>query len=288
MSLRIRDTLFDGISRTTTRSGLALLGAYLLAVLFQTGFVVAVTTTYLPLGSASAPASGFGATGPAPGTQLPPVVSLQAAFVAIFTVGVLTVSVHIVAIRTFVGGHTECVPNEAIFHRLGRATVRQMVGRWLVSLVVLAVSVGCLGAGYWGLSTVAQPTLSSLFASWSGRAVLALFAGVLLFPAAFVGVRFLFVGHEIAVRDKSVVGALAGSWRLTRPDRRRLLVLAVVLMVPYAVVSLVTFAVLSPAVAQVVLPLETGVLTIFVVGVTARAYAQVADIDADSVPFADG
>lgn len=287
MSLRIRDVLSDGIARVMTRNGVVLLAAYLLAVLLQAGFVLAATTTYLPLGSGGVPVAGVEATGPAPGTQLPAAVSLPAALVATMTGGLLTVPVYVVATRTLVGGYADRIPDGTVVHRLGRTMVNRLLGVWVVSLALLAVSVTCLYAGFSALfAVVGDSARFWLFTTGTGRALLAVFAVALLSPAVVLGAGLLFVGQEISVRDKGIVDALAGSWRLTRHNRVRLFVLFAIPVAPHLLLSVAASAFLSPVLAQAVALVGSAVGSVLVVGIMAPAYVRVADVDIDALPYA--
>ncbi|MFC4550486.1 MULTISPECIES: hypothetical protein [Halorussus] len=287
MTLHIRDTLADGISRVTTRNGAVLLAVYLGAILLQTGFVLAATTTYLPLSSGGVPVAGVESTGPAPGTQLPTLVSFPAALIATMTGGLLTVPVYVVATRTLVGEYAERIPDGAVVHRLGRAMANRLVGVWVVSLAVLAVSLACLYVGFSALfAVVGEPIRLWLFTTRAGQASLAVLGLGLLSPAAALGASLLFVGQEISVRDKSVGDALVGSWRLTRRNRVRLFVLFAIPVAPSLLLSVAASAFLSPVLAQLVALVGSAVASVFAIGIMAPAYVRIADIDRETLPYA--
>jgi hypothetical protein len=282
MALRVRTALKNGLRRASTRNGLLLVGVYLVVSLLQGGLVYAVTTTVVPLGPPTVPTvpGEAGTVGPTPGSQLPALVSLQAALLMSFTGGLLTIPVQVIAHRTFVSERTDQVPDEFIFHRLGWATLNSFVGSWLVSLAFLIVAGLCVGVGFWGLFSAAGPaTTAFLLGGWPGWVLLAVFGLVLLVPSVLLGVSLIFVGQEIAVRDKNAISALASSWRLTRGHRLRLLVLAVLPMIPQTLVSFGLFAVLPPVPAQFIALAETGVVNIVVLAIMARAYVQTGDDD---------
>ena len=282
MSLRVRTVFKNGLRRASTRNGLLLVCVYLVVSLLQGGLVYAVTTTVVPLGPPTVPTvpGEAGTVGPTPGSQLPALVSLQAALLVSFTGGLLTIPVQVIAHRTFVSERTDQIPDEFIFHRLGWATLNSFVGSWLVSLAFLIVAGLCVGVGFWGLFSVAGPaTTAFLLGDWLGWLLLGVFSLLLLVPSVFLGVSLVFVGQEIAVRDKNAIGALAGSWRLTRGHRLRLLVLAVLPMIPHMAVSFGVFAVLPPVPAQFIALAETGIVNIVVLAIMARAYVQAGDDD---------
>ena len=277
MALHVRTALQDGISRVVTRNGLILIASYLVISLLQGGFVYAITTTVVPLGASTVPGASE-AVGLTPGSQLPAPVSLQAAVLAMFTGGLLTIPVQVIAHRTFVSNRTTRIPDEFIFDRLGWATLNSFVGCWLVLLSFLLVAGITLRVGFWGLFTVAsKATTTFLLGGWSGWILLIALGLLLLAPSIFLGMSLIFVGQEIAVRDRNVLGALVGSWRLTRGNRLSLLALAVIPMIPQTLVSFGIFIFLPPIPAQVVSLIGTGIVNIAIFGIMARAYIQAGD-----------
>lgn len=276
MGLRVRSALTDGFPRAFRRNGWILIGAYLLISLLQGGLVWMVSTTVLPLGSFSAPVAGGQV--PNPGAQLPPLVSVQAVLIASFAGGFLTVPVLVVANRALVSQFTDRIPEEFVFHRLGWATLNSFVGTWLVSIVVGGLTVVLFGLAGWGLLRVAdQATLVYLIGTWPGRALLVGACLVLLVPGTFLGMSLIFVGQEVAVKDENVIGAIFGSWRLTRRNRLRLLALALLPFVFQMIFSLAVFQFLSPIPAQILSVLEASIVQLVVMAIMARAYVQVSD-----------
>lgn len=274
MTIRVRRTLTNGFPRAFRRNGLILIGVYLLISLLQGGLVWMVATTALPLGAVSPPPASGGQV-PSPGTQLPPLISAQAVLIATFTGGVLTVPITIIAIRTLVSRFTDHIPEEFVFHRLGWATINSFLGTWLVSIVVGVITIISFGLAGWGLFTVAdQATLGYLIGTWPGRALLVSAGLVLLLPAAFLGVSLIFVGQEVAVKDKNVIGAIVGSWRLARHNRLRLFALALLPFIPQMIFSFVVFEFLTPVPAQILSIVETAIFQIIVLAIMARAYVQ--------------
>ncbi len=276
MSLRVRSALADGISRAFRRNGWILIGTYFLISLLQGGLVLMVSTTTLPLDSFAAPAAG--GQMPSPGTQLPPLISLQAALIASFTGGFLTFPVLVVASRALVSQFTDHIPEEFVFHRLGRASVNSFLGSWIVSIVVSVLTIGLFTLAGWGLFAAAdQSTLLYLISTWPGRALLVGACLVLLIPGAFLGVNLIFVGQEVAVRDKNVIGAIVGSWRLTRRSRLRLLALALVLFIPQMIISVILSELFPPIPAQILVIVESAIVQIVMLAIMARAYVQLYD-----------
>lgn len=278
MALRIRRALANGVPRTFRRNGWILAGAYLVVTLVQTGFVLMVATTALPLGAGAGPGAGSGM--PSPGTRLPPLVSFLAVALASLTGGVLTVPVTVVGTRTLVSEYTDRVPEEFVFHRLGWATLNCLAGSWLVAAATGLLAVALLGVASWGVTSLAgEGALFALFETWPGRAVLVAGALVLLLPSAFLSVALVFVGQEVAVKDKNVLGAAVGSWRLARHNWLRLFALLLVAFVPQLLFSVVATRLLSPTPAQLLIAVESSVFQIAVLAVLARAYVYCHDGD---------
>lgn len=284
MPLSVRNTLTNGLPRAFRRNGWILIGVYLLFSLLQGGLVWMVATTALPLGAVSPP-PGSGGQVPNPGTQLPPLISVQAVVVAMFTGGFLTVPVLVIANRALVSQLTDHIPEEFMFHRLGWATLNSFLGSWVVSIVVGGFTGVLFGLAGWGLFTIAdQALLMYLVSTWPGRALLVGACLVLLLPGAFLGVSLIFVGQEIAVRDKNVLGAIVGSWRLARHNRLRLFLLAFLPFVIQMPFSFVVFEFLTPISAQIVSIVETAIFQVVVVAIMARAYVQLYDNGAELTP----
>ncbi len=278
MSLHIRTAVRDGVERVWNRNGAVLTVAFLLTMLLQSGFVMAITTTYLPVGALSAPAGSQTATTPTPGSHLPVFVSLGAGLIAALAGGFLTTPVTVVAIRTFVGGRADRIPDEFVFDRLGWATINSLVGSWFVSLSFFAVFVACLGVGSVGLTTVVGGAkILSLVSTVSGIVLLAVFIAVLALPSAFLGICLLFVGQEIAARDKNVLAAVVGSWRLTRGNRLRLFVLAILPIIPHTIIIALVYVVLSPLPAQIVVIPESIAVSMVTLSIMTCAYLQLVD-----------
>lgn len=278
MALRIRDALSEGVARGIARSGIILMVSYLLVSLLQTGFIQLVTSAYLPLGAVTTPGMTETPVGPGPGTQLPELVSAQAAAIAGFTGGVLTVPVQIVSIRTLVSTYRSRIPEELIFHRLGWATVNALFGSWLLFFFGLLIFLLSFGGGFWVLLTVlSESTLGTLVSTWPGRGLLVVIGLVLLFPVVFFTVSMAFLRQEIAIRDKNLFHAAIQSWRLTSGSRIRLVVLTLLLLIPHSVFAGLIFELLSPTYAQYIVILESAVITVITQGIMAIAYIQLTE-----------
>ncbi|MFC6988782.1 hypothetical protein ACFQJD_08780 [Haloplanus sp. GCM10025708] len=141
-------------------------------------------------------------------------------------------------------GQLSSFPSELYTRRLGRATLTMLVVGVVVSL---AVTIGFF---------------------------------LFFLPGLFLAACFLFVIFSVGVEDRGVVEALKRSWSLSRGNRLRL---GVIVLVTGLVGSLVGAlpAVLQmagrPALGDLVSVLFNGVVFIFVYGVMASAYLQVAE-----------
>lgn len=277
MALQICRAIFNGVTRGIARSGLILMVSYFVVSLLQMGFIQIVTSTYLPLGGVTTPGIAETPVGPGPGTQLPALVSAQAAAIAGFTGGVLTVPVQIVSIRTLVSTYRSRIPEELIFHRLGWATVNALFGSWLLFFLELLIFLLSFGGGFWLLSTVFDSsTLGSLISTWPGRGLLVVIGLVLLFPVILFAVSMTFLRQEIAVRDENLFRAAIRSWRLTSRNRIRLIVLTLLLLIPHSVLAGLIFQLL-PNYAQYIVILESAVVTVITQGIMAVVYIQLTE-----------
>lgn len=273
MALALRTTLRAGVARVCTRNGAVLIGAFLFISLLQAGFVWVISTTYVPLGSntqvISSPAAGS-----TPGTSLPSLVAIPSVLLASVTGGVLTIPVQVVTIRTMVSRHTDRIPEEFVFHNMGWATLHSFLGSWLVSALTTCAALVCLVPGLIILFVV-SPSTQWLLGSWTGRIGLGLFVLVLLLPSAFLGVSLIFVGQEIAIKDRGLIRAITGSWRQCRGSRLRLLSLALLPILVQAGITMPVFHQFDPLLAQGITVAETAVVQITIAAVMARAYVAV-------------
>lgn len=236
-----------------------------------------VSNAILPLGESTVPVSG--GRMPAPGTQLPPVVAFLSSLIALFTGTFLTAPVLVVADRTLVSQFTDYIPEEFVFHRLGWATVNSFFASLVLLISVSVITAVLFGLAGFGVVTMAdQSLLEQLFGTSSGRALLIGIGFVLLLPGAFLGVSLTFIGQEIAVKDKNVIEALVGSWRLARHNRLRLFVLVLFVFIFQMGFSFISgFAVLIPA--QIGAIAGAAIFQIIWLSIMAHAYVQLHNND---------
>jgi hypothetical protein len=269
MSFRFRTVIIDGASLAASRNGVVLMVLVALAELFSVLLFLSAGSVYVPLGDGVVGVEGA----PTPGEELPEALAGFATFFAGVLGAILTVPITIIAIRTFVGSERDTIPDEYIFHRLGRATL----SAYLAGLVLFF--------GYILAFVLPFVPLYWLFGEVTGLplvAVLLLMLVVGLTLAVFFWISLLFVTYEIAVRDTRVVGALRGSWRLTSGTRLRLFALAVVLAgVQWAAVGpLVPFA--SEMILLTLSVPFSAVVGIVAIAIYARVYYELAEFGTDS------
>ena len=140
-------------------------------------------------------------------------------------------------------------PTELYTRRIGRATLSTLVGG---AVVFVAVMIG----------------LAFLF-----------------LPGLFLAACFLFLIFAVGVEDRGVIGALRRSWSLSKGNRLRLFAIVLVSGVVGALVGVVpTLFQLAGAsvLGDIASTLINSVLFLFVYGITASAYLQLARRDGGS------
>lgn len=274
MVLSLRKTVRSGFVRLGTRNGLLLICVFVVVGVLQGGFVWVLSTTFVPLDGGT-PVLPTARAGPTPGTTLPTSAVVPAVFLGAVMGGVFTIPVQVVAIRTMVSDHTDRIPEEFVLHNMGWATLHTFLGSVVTAALVVGSVVGCLVAGFHLLfSFASQSTQLWLVESWLGLLCLGVFVLVLLAPGVFFGVSLLFVGQEIAVKDRTVLGGIYGSWRRCRNHRLRLLALVVASLLIQAGVFLL-ISLLDATPAQIVSLIETAIAQTAMVTIMARAYVAI-------------
>lgn len=281
--LDVWDALSEGLSLATSRNGLLLMAAFYAVEVLTVLLIVAGGIMYLPLDQA---ASAVGEQSALPvGDELSLVASFGAILLASAFGVLVSTPVTVVTIRTFVVGATEHIPEDCLFYRLGRATLSAVGAMIVVSLVTFAIFLG----GPIGLLL----GVAWLLDGWVALVAIALGLLFLLGLYVIVWLHFLFVTHEVAVRDRRVLGALRGSVGAVRGNRIRLFVLGAIVTAVQGGLGWVS----APAFQGNLDPLTMGMLAVglatsavFGVAATAvlaRAYRQVSPDDAvraDSLP----
>lgn len=241
MGLDIGEALRDGADRVTARNGLVLMGVFVAVGVASTVVTQTLTDQLARTMAEFARQQGEpfdpSRLGPTPlSVPLPVSVTLVLAL----GLALLVEALHIVAIRTFVSDARRSIPAAFVRRHIAWVTLNGFVGGIVVAALVL---VGLV---------------------------------FLVVPGLFLYVAFFFVRQHIAVEDVTFVDAMAESWSLTAGERVEVFVLAVVLVLVEVVAGIPSLLLqpVDPAVAALVATLASAVAGVFVIGVGARAYAQ--------------
>lgn len=278
MALQIRRVVSEGMSVAASRNGAVLALLFFIAESLGILLFLVAGTMYVPvdLGTGLAPGTGITAGG-----ELPQVVSSIAILLTGVFTSVVTIPISIVAIRTFVGGATDGIPDEYLFARIGRATLSGLLAMFLQSGLLFAIP---FVAALLILALVFVVGGTSLGSGGLGGLVLLVGALVLIVLAVVVAVvvwvHFLFLLHEISVRHRGVVGAFRGSWDTVRRSRVKLAALGIGLVVIRTTVSWfgtppvngewTTFQLIATPVSLV----ASAIVGVFVVAILARTYRE--------------
>lgn len=177
-----------------------------------------------------------------PTIETPLFVSGGAALLSLLSLQYLT----IIAIRTFVGGHSRSIPTDYFTRNIVFVLVNSIVGGIVFGLLVF---VGSL---------------------------------LLVVPGIIAYVAFIFMMMYLAVEDENFITALRGSWNLTRGRWLRLFALLFILVVGISITSgilsaLTTF-IAAAAGRQALGTLASGVITLpfslLTLGILAEAFNQ--------------
>ncbi len=270
MTLQLRSAVYDGFSLALSRNGLLFMAAFVFAEMFSLLVFLGGGLQYVPLEVGSPFAPG----GEGPAGELPEGASSISTFLAGLFGSLVTIPIALIAIRTFVAGRTDRVPDDLIFRRLGRATLSAILAGFLVWILVFLV----LG-GFIGLLIVGALMLPS----GTPVRILLLAGGVLvLLSLPILWLHFLFIHHEIGVRDVGVFASIRDSWVTVSQSRLRLFLLATILIVLQFGVSaagLPSFD--APAALTIVQGglmaltlIGSGIIGVFSTAILARAYRQ--------------
>lgn len=273
MALSIRDAVSEGLSITASRNGVTLIALFLAVQTFGLIVFLAAGRTYVPVSLGTGMATGA----ELPTGELPRGASAVATlFVGVFN-SIISTPVMIVAIRTFVGDERDGIPDAYLFGRIGRATLSGVLATFAQMVL------------FFGIAIVAGLLSAALFITLSGPPAI---IGILLVVcAALVGfvlvwLQFLFLLHEIAVRDRGTIAAFRGSWATVRGHRVKLALLAGAIAVVRIGVSGVgapgfdTALTASNLGITAVTVVVASVVGVTVVAIMARAYQQLRpDVD---------
>lgn len=239
MSLNIGSSLTGGFRRVANRNGLLLILAYMvLGVVWQIAFYSAFVTFLEQSGTPPADVA-------LPSIEAPLAIAAGGAIVSLLMLQYLT----IVAIRTFVGGHSRSIPSEYYTRNIVFVLVNTIIGGIVFSLLVF---------------------IGSVF---------------LFVPGIIAYVAFIFMMIYLAVEDENFIAALRDSWNLTRGHWLRLFVLLFVLFVGISIVSgvisVLTSLVIGAVAGQALGTLTSGVIalpfSLLTLGILAEAFNQLRD-----------
>lgn len=265
MTFSIEKAIREGIQRTFARNGLLLVGVVIfisvvdvaggvaIDMIFTRGSwaITAESFTSSGFSVTTYSLSGFGEQTEGQGLTDDLIgfgfLSASAASVYSIVTTVMWAAFWIIGTRIFASDHTDTIPREFIRHNIGFATLNVVVGRVVVSWLVV---IGFL---------------------------------LLIVPGVILSIAMLFVAHAIAIRDEHFVNAMRHSWRLMKPHiipvlivgiaLAILLVLVPVWLIPAALFGWL-FATLPLWLAGLLAVLLDAVLTVLGIAVVARAYAQ--------------
>jgi len=286
MTLQLRSVVTDGLRLAFSRNGAVFAAVFLAVETLSLLMVLVAGTTYVPvdLGAGIDPTGGIAA-----GSQLSGFTGgIATMLVGVFS-AVVTVPLSIIAIRTFVAGETDAIPEAALFNDLGRASVRGVVASFCYALLLVLL---ILGLGVGGFAVMVAAGTANFLSGWLAAVLSIVVGGLLVFAAVAVGIgiwlHFLFLLHEIGVRGQGVVDAFRGSWATVRGNRLRIGGLAFLLVSLRSGVSWSgsppvdgSWTLLGSVTTGVSLVVAAG-MGVVTTAILARAYRDLrADIDAD-------
>lgn len=272
MALRVQQAIAEGVSLAASRNGALLAGAIFIVDLFGAAVIATATRGVVP-------ANG-GVWAPLDAT-VPPSVQLVTMSLAVIFNLILALPVFILAIRLFVGGVTDQLPDAFLTDRIGRATLSGVGATIAWSVLVFGVPITIAGFAVVGHEAV--PGIAGTAALWGGAVVAVL-------VAAFLAVAFLFTLHEISIRHRTVGDAFGGSYQTVRDHFGRVGVLFALFTGVYITLGLGAALLGSQpwtglTVAAIVLSwLLAAFAAVFTTAVLSCAYRQLrADVDGRAI-----
>lgn len=245
MTLRIGAAVQNGFARALKRNGLLLIGVFVVLGLVNAVVSQSLLAVYFEGVANQMPPGSVGAGFP-PATPLA-VLPVWAAGVIWFVMIFVSEAIRIVGVRTFVSEHTHEIPREFQRRNLPVATVNGVLAG-----TIAAVLIG----------------IGSIF---------------LLLPGLFLALSFFFFRQEVAVRDKSFVGALQDSWAIASGNRIALFLLALAVVIIGLVASIPGFIIglamgSGTILAAFVNVVTNGFVAVLGMAIAARAYVQLTDV----------
>lgn len=144
-------------------------------------------------------------------------------------------------------------PTELYTHRIGRATLAILIGGIIVFFAVL---------------------IGLMF---------------LILPGLFLAACFLFFIFAVGVEDRGMIGGLKRSWRLSKGNRIKLVVLVILIGLGGAVIGIVPAvfqAANEPLLSDIATIITNSIMFISIYGILAAAYLQVHGSEENKEPIA--
>lgn len=148
-------------------------------------------------------------------------------------------AIRIAAVRAFAAGELDGLPRSLATRRILRATILGWLGG---VLLLVGVSLGLV---------------------------------LLIVPGIFIAVTAMFYRQEVAVADKGILDALAGTWNLTQGNRWQLLgLLAVLWLIGLAIEMVGMFVPVGSLTGALIRVVVSPVTTLFSAAVVTTAYVR--------------
>ncbi|ADJ14638.1 hypothetical protein [Halalkalicoccus jeotgali] len=245
MALDVVRALTEGLDRLTSRNGFVFVGAFTLIAIVGNVALDSATVALEALTADLAAQTDQPQPQPLPEGATPLAVDLPGSVIALLVLGWLLAwaATSVLAVRVVASDHTEAIPDDLLSRRLTLATVNEVFAR----IVVLTL----IGIGFVAL----------------------------VLPGIFLAICFYFVRPLIAIEDRNAIDAMTESWRLSRGNRIRILLLLVGAVAVYAAISIAgTLGALAlsalPVVGTVISIVFAAVANVFWLAVSARAFVQ--------------
>lgn len=237
MTVNIGQAVREGIDRTIAPSGIRLIAAF---------FVVSTLSGLLSIAGRPMDAMGpISPMPPSPSFRIP----LALAGAGSLLLGIVSVVLTIVALRTFVTEETDQIPREHYSTNLLWPTINFIIGFIIFGILV-------------GIGLV-----------------------LLVIPGLFLLVSLFFWMLYVAVEDENFIDAFQHSWALTKGNRLELFLLGLVV----AIISLVISAIfggpgtiIGGSLGIIITQIGSAISTVFTTATAARTYRQLTTDDDSS------
>lgn len=251
MALDLGEVIETGFRRTIARNGLII--AAVLFVLSALNALVANSMFRAIMPPPNQMGPGFPGGPMAPGPSMMPMgpslpISPAVAGLLSFIVSIITAVVTITAIRTFVSGETEQIPEEYYTRNMIWALINLIVGGIVFGVIV---AIGLI---------------------------------LLIIPGIFLLVSLFFWNVFVVVKDQNFIEGLQNSWALTKGNRLRLFLLGIVVVVIVAVVNGIfgIFTFFGGYIGLLISQIGSSLTTVFSLAALAAAYNQLTASEAET------